>query len=403
MKIRISYGILVYGLFILILSSCKKDDPAPLPLAVTSFSPSQGAVGSTVVITGVSFSSTLANNVVKFNSIAAVVTAATPTELTVTVPAGATDGKISVTVNNVISESADNFKIIDYWTPMADFGGAARTFIGFSMSINGKGYVGCGTTPAGQNLVDFWEYNPTTNAWTQKADFKGAARFFASAFGIGSKGYVGCGAGTGSPQPLYSDFWEYDPANNNWSQKSNFGGAGRTTAASFVIGTKGYIGTGRANGGAVKDFWEYDQPTDTWTKKADFPDVARQFALGFAIGSNGYIAGGFTDLSASLYTIYEYNPSLNQWNQKTSMSNQVSMDYPTAFASSSKGYVGGPLKQLWQFDPVANTWSRKADLPGEVRIGMAFTIGTNGYMGLGYNIVNQTVVPHQSFYRYTAE
>jgi len=397
MKIKISYGVIVAGFFLLsIASSCKKDEHSP-PLAVTSFSPTEGAVGTTVVITGVSFSTTLANNVVKFNSTTAAVTAATSTQLTVTVPTGAIDGKISVTVNNVTSQSADDFKIVDYWTPMADFAGAARTFIGFSLSINGKGYIGAGNTPAGQSLLDFWEFDPSTNAWTQKADFKGAARFFASAFGIGSKGYVGCGAGNGSPQPLYSDFWEYDPATNNWNQKNNFGGAGRTTAASFSIGTKGYVGAGRGNTGSLKDFWEYDQPTDTWTKKADFPDLARQFALGFAIGSNGYIAGGLSDVSVPYYTIYEYNPGQNQWTQKTSMSNQVSMDYPTSFATSTKGYVGGPGKQLWQFDPVANSWSRKADLPGEVRIGVGFAIGNNGYMGLG------TVNPNRSFYRYTAE
>ena len=29
------------------------------------------------------------------------------------------------------------------------------------------------------------------------------------------------------------DFWEYDPATNAWTQKANFGGTGRANAAGF--------------------------------------------------------------------------------------------------------------------------------------------------------------------------
>ena len=40
---------------------------------------------------------------------------------------------------------------------------------------------------------DFWEYDPAANAWTQKADFGGTARYCAVGFSIGSKGYIGTG------------------------------------------------------------------------------------------------------------------------------------------------------------------------------------------------------------------
>ena len=43
-------------------------------------------------------------------------------------------------------------------------------------------------------LKDFWEYDPATNAWTQKADFGGTARYGAVGFSIGSKGYIGTGS-----------------------------------------------------------------------------------------------------------------------------------------------------------------------------------------------------------------
>jgi hypothetical protein len=93
------------------LLSCSKDNetnPAP---TITSFSPSSGLVGATVVITGINFSSTAANNTVKVTNASATVTAATSTQLTITVPPNATTGKISVTVNGQIATSAIDFTI----------------------------------------------------------------------------------------------------------------------------------------------------------------------------------------------------------------------------------------------------------------------------------------------------
>ena len=40
---------------------------------------------------------------------------------------------------------------------------------------------------------DFWEYNPSTNKWTRKADFAGGDWWGATGFSIGAKGYIGTG------------------------------------------------------------------------------------------------------------------------------------------------------------------------------------------------------------------
>lgn len=91
--------------------SCSKDDnvtPAP---SITSFTPGSGTAGSSVIITGANFSATAASNTVMFNGTAATVTAATTTQLTVTVPAEATTGVITVTVNNNTIASASDFTV----------------------------------------------------------------------------------------------------------------------------------------------------------------------------------------------------------------------------------------------------------------------------------------------------
>ena len=63
-------------------------------------------------------------------------------------------------------------------------------------------------------------------------------------------------------------------AQNTWKKKADFGGLGRWAAVGFSIGSKGYIGTG-VNGTStfLSDFWEYDPATNAWTQKADYGEA----------------------------------------------------------------------------------------------------------------------------------
>jgi IPT/TIG domain/NHL repeat len=79
--------------------------------SITGMSVSQGVVGDAVTLTGVNFSATPSANTVKFNGVAAVVTASTATSITTRVPPGATTGPISVTVGTLTGNSPSNFTI----------------------------------------------------------------------------------------------------------------------------------------------------------------------------------------------------------------------------------------------------------------------------------------------------
>jgi YD repeat-containing protein len=80
-------------------------------LAILNVSPRQGGVGSTVTLQGQGFSTTAAQNVVTFNGTPATVVSATANALVVTVPAGATTGPVSVTVNNQIATADISFTV----------------------------------------------------------------------------------------------------------------------------------------------------------------------------------------------------------------------------------------------------------------------------------------------------
>jgi len=81
--------------------------PAPV---ITSFSPTSGLVGATVVLTGSNFAGTTR---VAFNNVTApTYTVDSPTQITVTVPVGATTGLISVTAVGGVGTSTTNFTVL---------------------------------------------------------------------------------------------------------------------------------------------------------------------------------------------------------------------------------------------------------------------------------------------------
>tara|TARA_R110002051_G_scaffold235393_3_gene296898 strand:+ start:870 stop:2714 length:1845 start_codon:yes stop_codon:yes gene_type:complete len=105
---------LVVSLCILIYACGKDDDPEPEPVSlptITSFSPTSGAIGTQVTITGTNFGTTAASNVVKFGTVTATVTTASATSLVTTVPVGATTGKISVTANKKTATSTTDYTV----------------------------------------------------------------------------------------------------------------------------------------------------------------------------------------------------------------------------------------------------------------------------------------------------
>ncbi|MFO0508167.1 MAG: FG-GAP-like repeat-containing protein, partial [bacterium] len=81
------------------------------PPTITSFTPASGPIGTTVTITGTNFNTTPTNNIVIFGATAATVTAATATQLIVTVPMGATYTRITVlnATTGLLAYSSTNF------------------------------------------------------------------------------------------------------------------------------------------------------------------------------------------------------------------------------------------------------------------------------------------------------
>jgi N-acetylneuraminic acid mutarotase len=119
-----------------------------------------------------------------------------------------------------------------------------------------------------------WDYNTTTNTWTQKANFPGEVTYGGKGFTIGTKGYLVSGwdsTGSGSGP---NATWQYDPTIDSWTAKAAFPGSTRYTTATFAVGGKGYVACGFSP--YQNDVYSYDPVNDTWTQKANFPGASRQ-------------------------------------------------------------------------------------------------------------------------------
>ena len=80
-------------------------------LAIFNFTPSRGPVTTEITIQGQGFSANPTDNVVRFNGTSAQVLSATITALAVTVPVGATTGKITVQVGTNAATSSQDFTV----------------------------------------------------------------------------------------------------------------------------------------------------------------------------------------------------------------------------------------------------------------------------------------------------
>jgi YD repeat-containing protein len=78
-------------------------------LAIFGFTPKTGPGGTSVTISGASFDPNQSGDVVEFNGVGAVVSAASATEIVATVPLGITCGPITVTTSAGTATSEDNF------------------------------------------------------------------------------------------------------------------------------------------------------------------------------------------------------------------------------------------------------------------------------------------------------
>lgn len=136
-----------------LLSGCRSDSTSPTEEsspAITSFAPASGQVGDTVTITGTNFSTTPANDTVRFNGTIAVVARCTSTQIVTTVPTGATTGTITVAVGKNRATSSTSFTLTGSGpSPTITSFEPSSAQVGDAVTITGTNFS---TTPASDTV-----------------------------------------------------------------------------------------------------------------------------------------------------------------------------------------------------------------------------------------------------------
>jgi N-acetylneuraminic acid mutarotase len=131
---------------------------------------------------------------------------------------------------------------------------------------------------------------------------------------------------------------------------------------------------------------------DQWIAKQDFRGHGN--GASFIIGNKAYVAleignDQFND-PAFVKEFWEYNIETDSWTRKADLPGDARRN-SVAFSVGGKGYVGTGIGSIayndfWEYDPINDVWTQKADFPGSARyaaVGLA--IGDKGYIGLGDN------------------
>ena len=134
----------------------------------------------------------------------------------------------------------------DAWiqkTDMPTINGRSEAFV---FVLNNKAYIGGGRTPG--QLPSFWQYDPAAGAngvWTKKTTYPGSGVYNIAAFAVNNLGYAGTGGKKeGEEEAFFKDFWQYAPSSNSWTRKADFPGYQRADAVGITINGVGYMGLG---------------------------------------------------------------------------------------------------------------------------------------------------------------
>jgi hypothetical protein len=110
--------------------------------ALTSFAPTSGPVGTAVVLTGTGFMDASTVTAVTFNGTAATFAVNSDTQITATVPAGATTGTIAVTDSEGTATSATPFTVSPATAPTITSFAPTSGPVGTTVVVTGTGLTG---------------------------------------------------------------------------------------------------------------------------------------------------------------------------------------------------------------------------------------------------------------------
>jgi hypothetical protein len=168
-------------MLIAVLFSCSSEEKDPQSsFSITAITPESGPEGTLVTIYGTGFSTTPGANVVKFNGVEAIVQLDNITGVAVTVPPGATTGKVSVTTGGetlegpVFTVVEDPQEVTKTYYLKFKSNGTIKVFEDGNPGYQSCGDCACNSMPllSDTRFAEFAVCN-ASNDWITAADIQG--------------------------------------------------------------------------------------------------------------------------------------------------------------------------------------------------------------------------------------
>jgi len=306
------------------------------------------------------------------------------------------------------------------------FEGAPRSGA-FEFTIGNNAYVGLGYggKNGNQYLQDCWVFNLDSGFWKEVAPFPGTGRELSVSFSIGGKGYVGTGFNrylvTDSVE--LGDFWVFDPTGQTdttinhtalsypgkWTRLHDFGYGvpfpppPRYNAVAFATAENAYVGGGY-DGNYYSDCYKYNPGTDTWIQQDQFPGDKREGAMTLTINGKVFYFGGDSNgvFEFDLWMFDPNDPRGGWFLETEATTNGNYNDFKTgvrrsnaaAFTLNNLGYVvcgtlstaGAATPLVYQFDPIAMTWTRMTAYERAARYqAVSFVLENRAFVATGGN------------------
>jgi N-acetylneuraminic acid mutarotase len=212
-------------------------------------------------------------------------------------------------------------------------------------------------------LTSLPSMNSASGGWSRKTNMQ-TARYGLSTSVVNGKIYAIGGRAGGQ---FFSTVEEYDPATDTWTRKADMPTA-RVQLSTSVVDGKIYAIGGYNSGGPVASVEEYDPATDTWRTRADMPYTDYGLSTSVVDGKI-YAMGGNT----GVLTVNEYDPATNTWKEKTDMTKRRTELFTSVVDGKIYAIGGGEwdstdrvmisFSTVEEYDPAADTWTPKADMP----------------------------------------
>ena len=287
-----------------------------------------GKVGSTAGILGQGFNS---SSVVKFNGVAATTVKLTGTTyLTATVPAGATNGFVTVTTGSTTLKSTQKYTVHNSWASGATMPIATERSSAAVLSSNIYVIGGANASETVINNVQI--YNPSTNTWSTGTPLPAPTQNSSAAVVNGVLYVFGGDDGVDAPT---NAVWAYSATTKAWTSVAAMPTARNGTLAVVEKNIVYVIGGNLGNGANfVATVEAYNPATNSWTEETPM-NGAKDYPGGGLIGTTVVVAGGASSGSQITGDTEGYNATSNAWSELTAD--------PTPRTGPCSGVVGTAL------------------------------------------------------------